>query len=583
MRSSIDRENLSLVTATSVARQAVSGSPQKPETGIGISDVTFADYAGWPRRFSSEWRIFNTTIAMLLLGLVTVALVPLRPHLNVIAVTLLFLILIVAISLFADRWTSIISSVVAFLLFDFFHILPFYTFEVAAPDHVLALFVFLGAAVITSQLVFRVRTQTQQALARGRQNEILYKLSQALIADIAVDDILRAVVERVAEVLGISTCAILMGETVAELQVRAALGPLPPLGNRDHAAIADWALVHRVPAGLGTGHRKISQPHGSRSTGSIRARIRMRGDTGIYVPIATPAHVLGLLYIGQPANERALSDDDQQMLLTFANQVALALERVRLSEEANRAEVLARSDELKSALLSAVSHDLRTPLASIKASVTGLLQPDIVWSKGDQHELLVAIDEETDRLTHLVSNMLDLTRIEAGELKPLMDWNDPEEVVRDVVRRAGGSMSDHSVVVCLPSGLPVVLFDYVEVAQVLTNLIENAGKYSPAGTPIEVSARAIDDVLEFSVADRGMGIPETEQRMIFDKFYRIGQPRGVPGAGIGLSICRGIVEAHGGRIWVENREGGGALFRFTLPISTDNRHDNRSGPWPRES
>jgi two-component system sensor histidine kinase KdpD len=283
------------------------------------------------------------------------------------------------------------------------------------------------------------------------------------------------------------------------------------------------------------------------------------------VPIGVSSRVSGVLYVSHADPGRRFSENDQQLLLTFANQIALALDRVRLGEEATRAAVLARSDELKSALLSAVSHDLRTPLASIKASATSLLQPDIAWSADDQRDLLSAIDEETDRLSRLVGNLLDLTRIEAGELRPQREWNDPEEVVRDTARRAQASLPRHVIQVDVAGELPAALFDYVEIAQVLFNLIENAGKYAPPGTTIDVSCRLAQDEIEFAVADRGPGIPADEEERIFAKFYRMERQGGPHGAGIGLSICRGIVEAHGGRIWVEPREGGGATFQFTIP------------------
>jgi two-component system, OmpR family, sensor histidine kinase KdpD len=527
-------------------------------------------FPGWLRgnlRTLSDWRAADTVAAAMLLGLSTVAMLAARTHLNVLNVALIFLVLIVAIALFADRWTSIASSIAAFLLFDFFFVLPFYTLDVAAADHVLALVVFLGVATLTSQLVYRVRVRTVEALARGRQMTMLFELSQALIADVTVAGMLGAIVERVAEVLGTASCAILMLDDDHQIVVRAAVGPPPPIDDRDHAAVALWAMEQRRPAGLGERRRRFVRPHGTRNQATPRPPIPIRSQASLYVPIGVSSRVSGVLFVSHADPGRRFSEDDQQLLLTFANQIALALDRVRLGEEATRAAVLTRSDELKSALLSAVSHDLRTPLASIKASATSLLQPDIVWSADDQRDLLVAIDEETDRLTRLVSNLLDLTRIEAGELRPQREWNDPEEVVRDTARRAQATLPRHVIQVDVPEGMPPALFDYVEIAQVLFNLIENAGKYAPQGTTIDVSCQLIDGAIEFAVADRGPGIPANEEARIFAKFYRMERQGGPRGAGVGLSICRGIVEAHGGRIWVEPRGGGGAIFRFAVPVS----------------
>jgi two-component system sensor histidine kinase KdpD len=519
------------------------------------------------RHVLPDWRHRDALGAALLLAAATVVMLAVREYLNVLNVALLFLILVVCIAMFASRWTSAASAALAFLLFDFFFILPYYTFNVAATDHVLALFVFLGVSVVTSQLVYRARSQTMQALARGRQMGMLFELSQALIADITSEGILAAVTQRVAAVLGASSCAVLLPDEGGALAIRAVVGPPPPLYERDHAAIAEWSFQQRLPVGLGQRRGRYVATHGKQQPGRVVRRLRVpaRQGTSLYVPIATSTRTLGLLYIQDAEGRRRFTEADQQLLSTFANQLALALERVRLTEEATRAAVLARSDELKSALLSAVSHDLRTPLASIKASATSLLQPDIQWSADDRRDLLQAIDEETDRLTRLVGNLLDMTRIEAGVLKPQLEWNDPAEVVRHTVQRAQATVPDHTIVTHLPEQLPLLRFDYVEIGQVLFNLLENAGKYAPPRTTIDVRAVPAAGAVEFSVADRGPGIPSGEEERIFSKFYRLEQRRGPGGAGIGLSICRGLVEAHGGAIWVTPRDGGGATFHFTLP------------------
>jgi two-component system sensor histidine kinase KdpD len=221
---------------------------------------------------------------------------------------------------------------------------------------------------------------------------------------------------------------------------------------------------------------------------------------------------------------------------------------------------------LKSALLSAVSHDLRTPLASIKASATSLLDDSVAWDADDRRELLTAIDEETDRLTLMVSNLLDLSRIEGGALRPQKDWYDLDELIADVRSRLAARTESHPVNVAIEPDLPLLHFDYVEIAQVLINLIENAVKYTPAGTPITLSARRVDGVIEIAVHDEGDGIPPHQQQRLFEKFYRALSPNGAPGAGIGLAIAKGLVEAHGGTIGVESAPGEGTTFRFTLPL-----------------
>ena len=269
--------------------------------------------------------------------------------------------------------------------------------------------------------------------------------------------------------------------------------------------------------------------------------------------------------VGKPGGGR-FSSDDEQLLTTFANQAALALERTRLADEAARAAALAQSDELKSALLAAVSHDLRTPLAAIKASATSLLDDSVAWDATARREFLEAIDEETDRLSLMVGNLLDLSRIEGGALRPDREWYDLSELIGDVVRRMASRAGDHPITVAIEADLPLLYIDYVEIAQVLANLCENAIKYTPAGSPIAIEARRLGHEIEITVRDRGPGIPAEAIGRVFEKFYRVNTRGGVPGSGIGLTISKGLVEAHGGRIWVESTPGEGTVFRFTLPI-----------------
>ena len=237
---------------------------------------------------------------------------------------------------------------------------------------------------------------------------------------------------------------------------------------------------------------------------------------------------------------------------------------------------MTQSDELKSALLAAVSHDLRTPLASIKASATSLLDDSVEWDRATRQDFLEAIDEETDRLTLMVSNLLDLSRIEGGALRPQKDWYDIDELIVDVRARLAPRTRTHPLTIDVEPDLPLLRFDYVQIAQVLVNLIENAVKYTPAGTPITVAAHQVPGAIEISVHDDGPGIPREQQLRLFDKFYRAYAATAAPGAGIGLAISKGLVEAHGGTIWVESEPGSGTTFRFTLPLPPPSRTRSRA-------
>ena len=273
----------------------------------------------------------------------------------------------------------------------------------------------------------------------------------------------------------------------------------------------------------------------------------MLGDAdALYLPIMTKDRIAGVLEVTGRPGTGVFRAEDQQTLTTFVDQAALALERARLSAEAAQAAALAQSDELKSALLAAVSHDLRTPLASIKASATSLLDDSVEWDAETRQDFLEAIDEETDRLTLMVSNLLDLSRIEGGALRPQKDWYDIDELIVDVRARLAPRTRSHPLTITVEPDLPLLRFDYVQIAQVLVNLIENAVKYTPDGTPIAVAAHQVPGAIEISVHDDGPGIPREHQLRLFDKFYRAYAATAAPGAGIGLAISKGLVEAHGG-------------------------------------
>jgi two-component system sensor histidine kinase KdpD len=270
-----------------------------------------------------------------------------------------------------------------------------------------------------------------------------------------------------------------------------------------------------------------------------------------------------------PHDARTVFDDERRRLLsTFAAGAALAIERATLAEAALRAAVLARSDELKSALLSSVSHDLRTPLAAIKGSVSSLLVEGtgVTWDDATRREFLLTIDEETDRLTRLVGNLLDLSRIEAGALHPHREPYPLDELLWQAIDRLAVPGLAERVRVTLPDDLPLVPLDPVLLERVFTNLLENAAKYAPPDTPIDVVAERQGREVRVSVIDRGPGVPADERARIFDRFYRAGQSRVVKGTGLGLAISRGFVEAHGGRLWVEDAPGGGACFVVALPL-----------------
>ena len=495
----------------------------------------------------------------------TAVMLPVREQLGVLNELLIFLLLTFVVALSLGPGPATLAAILSFLAFDILFIPPYYTFGVADSDHVLALFVYLGVAIVTGQLVARVRTRTEIAERERRRTSLLYELNAALVGRFTTEAILDTIVERVVGVYGANASRILLPEAGDTLRVAARYPPhVPEDIDRADLVMATWAMEHRAPAGRGATSRRIRPPYvsGNEPWKPIAQRDRYR----LYFPIATADRVIGVLeVVGRPGGGR-FNRDDELLLGSFADQAALALERAQLTEVASRAAVLAESDALKSALLSAVSHDLRTPLATIMASATSLLDRSVAWRDEERVEFLQAIDEEAHRLSRLVSNLLDLSRIDGGALRPAKEWYDVAEVIADVASRLAKLAPDHHVTTDVESDLPLIRFDYVEIAQVLMNLGENAIKYTPPGTEVTLAASGRVDAIELAVSDNGPGIPPPFLPRLFERFSRAEQTSRIPGTGIGLAISKGLVEAHGGQIWAESIEGLGTRIAFILPL-----------------
>jgi two-component system sensor histidine kinase KdpD len=274
---------------------------------------------------------------------------------------------------------------------------------------------------------------------------------------------------------------------------------------------------------------------------------------------------IGQILLFEATPHARLTDEERSVVQTFAGQMGLALEGIRLGAEASKARLEAETNRLRAALFSAVTHDLRTPLASITASVTSLQDADASFTAGDRSDLLETIHQEADRLNRLVGNLLDLSRIRAGALVPSRTPAAVDEVIEGVVARLQPLLVRHEIRLMLRDNLPDVPMDVMQIDQVVTNLLENAVKFSPPGTPIRVSAGRWQDAVEVRVSDRGPGIPQDERDRMFEPFVR-GDRNASEGAGLGLSIGRAIVESHGGRIWIEGTPGGGTTVVFQLPV-----------------
>ncbi|WP_298378998.1 sensor histidine kinase KdpD [Azospirillum sp.] len=464
---------------------------------------------------------------------------------------LVFLTAVLASAVTGGLAPSLYASVVSVLAFNYFFLPPLYTFTISDPENIVALFVFAVVAVIASNLTARVRAQAVTARARAKTTEDLYLFSRKLAGVVTMDDLLWATAYQIAAMLKVHVVLLLPeGESVA---VRAGYPPEDVIEDADLAA-AIWAWENNRPTGRGAD--------------------TLPGAKWLFLPMRTGRGLVGVVGIdtgGAGARTGSFLTPDQRRLLdALIDQAALAIERVTLAEDVDRAKLAAETERLRSALLTSISHDLRTPLASILGSATSLKSYGPMLDDAARLELTSTIQEEAERLNRFIANLLDMTRLESGAIRPRADAVDLSEVVGSALERVGRILAGHRVTMDLAADLPMVEIDAVLFEQALFNLLDNAGKYAPAGSLITVRARAEPGRVRVEVLDEGDGIPPEDVERIFDKFYRVhAQDRQRAGTGLGLAICRGFVEAMGGTITAANRrDRSGAVFTLTLPEAT---------------
>ena len=476
-------------------------------------------------------------------------------HAHLANVSILYLVAVLVTASAFGRGPAVLASVAASLSFNWFFVEPYHTLVVARPEEWLTLMLFLLAAVITGQLAAAQRRQAQDAVLREREAQLLYDVMR-LMAEGGMDEALQSVAERLRSELGLAAVAIEVGEDGG---VRVRVGDAEPATD----ARAGRVLLDGRPPTAGG---RASPSRWVRLVGSGKVPGR---DEGLHVvPVRAQERRVGAIYLTPAQGQAArFTPVERRLLSAVSAQLGALVERIALQQRATEAEVLRRTDELRSALLEAVSHDLRTPLASIRTSAGSLLQHDVAWTEQDRREFAESIDQEAQRLDRIVGNLLDLSRIEAGSLRPEKDWHDFAGLVDDVVGRLAPLFADHAISVIVPDDLPPLHLDVVEMDQVLTNLLENAASHTPPGREVLVTTRLDRDRLLVQVEDNGPGIPAELLRRLFQPFVRATQVPGHKGAGLGLAIARGLVEAHGGRMWAENRPGGGAGFYFTMPVT----------------
>lgn len=465
-----------------------------------------------------------------------------RPYIAPTNMVMAYLLAVVLAAVRLGLKPAILTAFAGVLAFDFFFVPPRLTFVVANTEYLITFAALFIVGVVISKLVATARERAEMVREREVQTTSLYHLSRDLAVAADITTILEAAVRNVAESLDARVALIFPeGEYLA---IKAASQGLRL--DMKELAVARWVLRNSQSAGLGTDN--------------------LRGSFLLYLPLQTTRSVLGVLGIRLEDDQGYSSPQARRLLDAFAAQTAMALERVQLSQEAEQAQILKARENLERALLNSVSHDLRTPLVSITGALGTLREKGERLNEKSRNELIDAAWEESERLNRYVGNLLDMSRLEAGELKVKEELCDVEELVGCALAALGQRLDGRKVEVGLPPGLPLVKMDLVLMTQVLVNLMDNALKYSPADSPVEIAARIGANGLAIEVSDHGPGIPEKELERIFEKFYRLPVPEGAGGTGLGLSICKGFVEAHGGDIRAENRAGGGLRVIVTLPV-----------------
>jgi two-component system sensor histidine kinase KdpD len=479
--------------------------------------------------------------AFAIVGAATVVALLLRPHVVATNLAMVYLLGVVAVATRCSQRISVVASFLSVAAFDYFCVPPYYTLQVSEYEYLITFAGMLVVALVISAQTAHIRDQAANASDRETRTRALYRLSRRLAPQTRIFDTARTAAEVAEEVFSAPVIIFLPEE--GRISFRKRTSDQLPVSTAEEG-IAQWVLDRARKAGKGTD--------------------MFPDAAATYLPLKGVGRIVGVMCILPGSDGRVPGAEQQHLLDLFANQTALSIERTLSQNAAESARMQMQTEEMRSSLLSAVSHDLRTPLASITGAASTLRAQGDRLPVETRNELLESISDEAERLGRLVSNLLDMTRLESGvELR--RDFYPLEEIVGSALQRMEPQLAGRDVTTRLPDDLPLVYVDDVLLGQVLVNLIENAVKYTPSGTPIEVAAEASPDAIVIEIRDRGPGFAPGEETRVFEKFYR-GKSEGVRGAGLGLAICKAIVTAHRGSLEAMNRPGGGAIFRIRLPL-----------------
>jgi two-component system sensor histidine kinase KdpD len=513
----------------------------------------------------SSRRAYLSTLAIM--AAVTAPCLLWRSHLATVDVAMVLLLGVVMVSARYPRGPALLASLISIAAFDFLFVPPYYAFDVHDGAYLLTFAVMLAVALTMTRLTGQILEHAAEAEERARRAAAVAALNTELMEAERPGEVLAALERHVATVVGGEACT---------------LTPKQLDGDP-----ADWAPATRELLASAPERVVARRVHEDGRTAGFGTARCADADV-LVVPLGTSGRHLGVV-AARPGSDRAPTPAEIATIEALADQAALAHERTVLAEQGSQARAEAEAERLRSSLLSSLSHDFRTPLATIEGAASGLLEEDGALPPDGRRELAAGILEESRRMTRLVANLLNMVRVETGALAVQKSWQPLEEVVGVVLLRLEEQLARHPVEVDLPPNLPLVPVDELLVEQVFINLLENAARYTPPGTAVAVTAWETDGAVCVEVADGGPGVPPEAEELVFRKFYRGARPKSddgggaAGGSGLGLTIAQGIVSAHGGRMWVEPRPGGGAAFRFTLPLSGPAVPAPPAEPEPRPS
>ncbi len=488
-------------------------------------------------------RPYLMALVIVAIGLAAAAVI--QPLFGIENVDLVFLTAVVGVAARYGLWPSLLASVAASLCYNFFFLPPIYTFTITDPTNVAAFFFFMLIAVLVSNVAARVRTQADSAIGRVRTTESLYAFSRKLAGTATLDDVLWATAYQIALMLKVRVVLLLPEDGV--LTVKAGYPPEDQLDKADLAA-ANWAWDNDRPAGRGSD--------------------TLPGAKRLFLPMRTGRGPIGGIGIDDDKTGPLLTPDQRRLLDALVDQGALAIERVLLVEDMDQVKRTVESERLRSALLTSISHDLKTPLASVLGAASTMRDLSSALSETEKRDLLATVIDESERLNRFIANLLDMTKLESGAIVPNTAPHDVGEIIGSALRRASKILVHHKISLELAADLPMLELDAVLFEQVLFNLLDNAAKYAPADTTISIRTLRDRNSVSLQILDEGDGIPHTELESVFDKFYRAQKGDHVrPGTGLGLAISRGFVEAMHGSITASNRaDRSGAVLTIRLPI-----------------